>query len=108
MRTMPGVFPPKLEIARKSIFTGISIARARAVRKKTDPFSTPISLTSRPANFALISAATSRIRAVTCSSVNRIFSMGILENQILQILLVKDLNVDVRIDGAQQLDFAVF
>src|ERR1700722_5388302 len=102
MRTIPGVSPPKLEIARKSIFTGMSTERAKAVRKKTDPFSTPTSFNSRPWNFALISAATSRIRKVTCSSVNRMRSMGMLKDEILQILLVEDLNIDVGIDCAQQ------
>src|SRR5579872_2106 len=107
MRTIPGVFTPKLEIARKSIFTGISMARAKAVKKKTDPFRTPMSFTSRPSNFALISAATSRMRAFTCSSVNKIRSMGMLEDQILQIFLVEDLNVDMRINRAQQFYFAI-
>src|SRR5580692_3135145 len=108
MRTIPGVSRPKLEMARKSIFTGMSIARAKAVRKKTDPFNTPTSFTSRPLNFSLISAATSRIRVFTCSSVNRTLSMGMLKYQILQIFLVKDLNINMRINRAQELDFPVF
>ena len=50
MRTSPGALRCflKLEIASKSIFTGISISRARAVRKKIDPLSTPTSFNDRP------------------------------------------------------------
>ena len=45
----PAVGPPKLEIARKSILTGMSMARASAVRKNTEPLSTPISFKIPPA-----------------------------------------------------------
>ena len=50
MRTSPGapLLFEKLEIARKSIFTGISRCRASSVRKNTEPLSTPISLSVRP------------------------------------------------------------
>src|SRR5579885_1285758 len=110
---MPGAPFPKLEIARKSIFTGISIARANSVKKNTAPFNTAISFKSRPRYFALISPATSRIRAATCSSVNRTRSISgntgeaIFENEILEILLVEDLNIDVRINCAQQFDLPI-
>ena len=50
MRTTPGepLWLEKLEMPRKSILTGTSMCRASAVRKKTEPFSTPISLTVLP------------------------------------------------------------
>ncbi len=50
MRTTPGapLLFEKLEMARKSTFTGTSMWRASAVRKKTEPFSTPISFSTRP------------------------------------------------------------
>ena len=127
MRTTPGAPPwfEKLEIARKSIFTGIVSSRASAVRKKTEPFSTPISLRLPSRYRSEISAATSLHALAICSSVNRIRSiMGMARSphaqvptpagarpyfkiKILQVLLVKHLDVDVRIDLAQQPDLAV-
>src|SRR5579872_1190736 len=112
MRTIPGTPFPKLEIARKSIFTGISMARANSVRKKTAPFRTAMSFKSRPRYFSLISSATSRMRAATCSSENRMRSISgggkaILEHEILKIFLVEHLNIDVRINRAQQFDLAI-
>src|SRR5580693_6772570 len=118
MRTMPGAAPPNAEIARKSIFTGISMARASAVRKNTAPFSTATSFRSRPRYFPLISAATSSTRAATCCSVNRTRSIpggavnGFVETifkyEILKILLIKHLDINMRINRAQQPDFPVF
>src|SRR5579885_174248 len=112
--TIPGAPPRKLEIDRKSIFTGVSRARASSVRKNTAPLSTAISFSSRWPYFSRISAATSRMRAVTWSSLNRMRSIpggagdAIFENQVLKILLIKHLDVNMRINRAQKLYFTVF
>src|SRR5580700_6174655 len=128
MRTMPGapVLFEKLEIARKSIFTGSSMWRVNAVRKYTEPLSTPISFTARPAYARVISAPTSRMRRPISSSVKRIFSIPggvalilgssywnrprgqpVFEDQVFKILLVEDLNVERGIQLTQQPHLAV-
>src|SRR5579883_629417 len=124
-RTMPGApfWFANCATARKSTFTGTVSSRASAVRKKTEPFNTPISFSSRPAYLAEISAPTSRMRCSICSAVNRILSMAgalirqrslrqllrqtVLNHKILDILLIEHLNIHVRIDGAQQADLAI-
>src|ERR1022692_3959752 len=109
--------------------------RASAVRKNTEPLSTPTSLSVLPRERSLISTATSWMRCAICSSVNRMRSIpggsllmasrliasrsylcsyfggplrqAVLEDQVFEILLIEDLHGQVRIQLPQQPDLAV-